>query len=140
MAWSDVAIPAVRGIFMPAQSPVAGTTRNPQLDSSPIPKPFSSFRVWIVPFFQLRQTSLHVPLHSTRDEYMTPRHLTASKRRSYNHERPIAPGCAGLWAGPQIRPLCCLQRGFKDRHPPCPRGLQGSIIAPSLGSGIFRNV
>lgn len=47
MTWPDVPVPAAAGIsyFTPAQSPPAGTAREPQSDGKPIPKLFKPLTI-----------------------------------------------------------------------------------------------
>lgn len=117
--WPDVHIKAAEGVpfYTPAQTPTAGTARDPQTSGNPIPKLFRPLTI--------RGTAFHNRLglapmcqYSADDGHITPWHLAhyggiaqrgpgmmIVEATGVVPEGRITPGCLGLWKDSQIGPL-----------------------------------
>ncbi|KAJ5320055.1 hypothetical protein PENANT_c025G01255 [Penicillium antarcticum] len=119
MTWSDAPLPAAEGIsyFTPAQSPPAGTARDPQTSGKPIPTLFKPFTIR-GQSFQNRLGLAPMCQYSADDGHMTNWHiahyggiaqrgpgLMIMEATGVLPEGRITPYCAGLWKDSQIAPL-----------------------------------
>ncbi|KAJ5353524.1 FMN-linked oxidoreductase [Penicillium brevicompactum] len=117
--WPDVHIKAAPGVpfYTPAQSPPAGTARNPQTSGKPIPKLFQPLKIRNLSF-QNRLGLAPMCQYSADDGHITPWHQThyggiaqrgpglmIIEATGVLPEGRITPGCLGLWKDSQIAPL-----------------------------------
>ncbi|OGE48380.1 hypothetical protein PENARI_c029G03340 [Penicillium arizonense] len=158
MTWPDVSVKPAEGIsyFSPAQSPPAGTARDPQTSGKPIPKLFKPLTVRGVTF-QNRLGLAPMCQYSADDGHMTPWHMAhygAIAQRGPGNmiieatgvvpEGRITPGCVGLWKDSQIAPLAQViefahSQGQKIGIQLAHAGRKASTVAPWLGGVVANN-
>ncbi|KAJ5383164.1 Aldolase-type TIM barrel [Penicillium concentricum] len=158
MTWPDVSAKPAEGIsyFTPAQSPPAGTARNPQSSGKPIPKLFKPLTVRGVTF-QNRLGLAPMCQYSADDGHMTAWHMAhygAIAQRGPGNmiieatgvvpEGRITPGCVGLWKDSQIAPLKQVvefahSQGQKIGIQLAHAGRKASTVAPWLGGVVANN-
>ncbi|KAJ5336106.1 hypothetical protein MYU51_009459 [Penicillium brevicompactum] len=158
MTWPDVSVKPAEGIsyFTPAQSPPAGTARDPQTSGKPIPKLFKPFTVRGVTF-QNRLGLAPMCQYSAEDGHMTAWHIAhygAIAQRGPGNmiieatgvvpEGRITPGCVGLWKDSQIAPLKQVvefahSQGQKIGIQLAHAGRKASTVAPWLGGVVANN-
>ncbi|KAJ5297844.1 hypothetical protein PENANT_c012G04446 [Penicillium antarcticum] len=158
MTWPDVSAKPAEGVsyFTPAQSPPAGTARDPQTSGKPIPKLFKPFTVRGVTF-QNRLGLAPMCQYSADDGHMTPWHMAhygAIAQRGPGNmiieatgvvpEGRITPGCVGLWKDSQIKPLADVvefvhSQGQKIGIQLAHAGRKASTVAPWLGGVVANN-
>ncbi|KAE8355889.1 FMN-linked oxidoreductase [Aspergillus coremiiformis] len=117
--WPDVPIEPAKGIsyFTPAQTPTAGTARNPQTSGKPIPKLFQPLTVRGVTFHN-RLGLAPMCQYSAEDGHMTPWHMAhyggiaqrgpgmmIIEATAVLPEGRLSPACVGLWKDSQIAPM-----------------------------------
>lgn len=117
--WPDVHIKLAEGVpfYTPAQSPTAGTARDPQSNGKPIPKLFRPLTVRGLTFHN-RLGLAPMCQYSADDGHITPWHqghyggiaqrgpgLMIVEATGVLPEGRITPGCLGLWKDSQIGPL-----------------------------------
>ncbi|KAE8157301.1 FMN-linked oxidoreductase [Aspergillus tamarii] len=150
--WPDVPTKPAEGIsyFTPAQTPPAGTARNPQTSGRPIPKLFQPLTVRGLTF-QNRLGLAPMCQYSADDGHMTPWHLThyggiaqrgpglmIIEATAVVPEGRITPGCVGLWKDSQIAPIKQViefahSQGQKIGIQLAHAGRKASTVAPWLG-------
>ncbi|KAE8359679.1 FMN-linked oxidoreductase [Aspergillus caelatus] len=150
--WPDVPTKPAEGIsyFTPAQTPPAGTARNPQTSGRPIPKLFQPLTVRGLTF-QNRLGLAPMCQYSAEDGHMTPWHLThyggiaqrgpglmIIEATAVVPEGRITPGCVGLWKDSQIAPIKQViefahSQGQKIGIQLAHAGRKASTVAPWLG-------
>ncbi|KAE8142803.1 FMN-linked oxidoreductase [Aspergillus pseudotamarii] len=153
--WPDVPTKPAEGIsyFTPAQTPPAGTARNPQTSGRPIPKLFQPLTVRGLTF-QNRLGLAPMCQYSADDGHMTPWHLThyggiaqrgpglmIIEATAVVPEGRITPGCVGLWKDSQIAPIKQViefahSQGQKIGIQLAHAGRKASTVAPWLGGVI----
>ncbi|OQE38025.1 hypothetical protein PENCOP_c009G00174 [Penicillium coprophilum] len=158
MTWPDVSAKPAEGIsyFTPAQTPPAGTARNPQTSGKPIPKLFKPLTIRGVTF-QNRLGLAPMCQYSAEDGHMTPWHMAhyggIAQRGPGNliieatgvvPEGRITPGCVGLWKDSQIAPLKQVvefahSQGQKIGIQLAHAGRKASTVAPWLGGVVANN-
>ncbi|EKV15578.1 2,4-dienoyl-CoA reductase [Penicillium digitatum] len=158
MTWPDVSAKPAEGIsyYTPAQSPPAGTARNPQTSGKPIPKLFKPLTIRGLTF-QNRLGMAPMCQYSADDGHMTPWHMAhygAIAQRGPGHiiieatsvvpEGRITPGCVGLWRDSQIAPLKQVvefahSQGQKIGIQLGHAGRKASTVAPWLGGVVANN-
>ncbi|OQD62925.1 hypothetical protein PENPOL_c010G10622 [Penicillium polonicum] len=158
MTWPDVSAKPAEGIsyYTPAQSPPAGTARNPQTSGKPIPKMFKPLTVRGVTF-QNRLGMAPMCQYSADDGHMTAWHIAhygAIAQRGPGHiiieatgvvpEGRITPGCVGLWKDSQIAPLKQVvefahSQGQKIGIQLAHAGRKASTVPPWLGGVVANN-
>ncbi|KAJ6089502.1 hypothetical protein N7467_004718 [Penicillium canescens] len=158
MTWPDVSVKPAEGIsyFSPAQSPPAGTARDPQTSGKPIPKLFKPLTVRGVTF-QNRLGLAPMCQYSADNGHMTPWHMAhygAIAQRGPGNmiieatgvvpEGRITPGCVGLWKDSQIAPLAQVvefahSQGQKIGIQLAHAGRKASTVAPWLGGVVANN-
>ncbi|KAJ5158973.1 Aldolase-type TIM barrel [Penicillium coprophilum] len=158
MTWPDVSTKPAEGIsyFTPAQTPPAGTARNPQTSGKPIPKLFKPLTIRGVTF-QNRLGLAPMCQYSAEDGHMTPWHMahygSIAQRGPGNMiieatgvvpEGRITPGCVGLWKDSQIAPLKQVvefahSQGQKIGIQLAHAGRKASTVAPWLGGVVANN-
>ncbi|CAG7997334.1 hypothetical protein PENNAL_c0061G04091 [Penicillium nalgiovense] len=158
MTWPDVSVKPAEGIsyFTPAQSPPAGTARDPQTSGKPIPKLFKPLTVRGVTF-QNRLGLAPMCQYSAEDGHMTAWHMAhygAIAQRGPGNmiieatgvvpEGRITPGCVGLWKDSQIAPLKQVvefahSQGQKMGIQLAHAGRKASTVAPWLGGVVANN-
>jgi 2,4-dienoyl-CoA reductase-like NADH-dependent reductase (Old Yellow Enzyme family) len=156
--WPDIPIKPAQGVpfYTPAQSPPAGTARNPQTSGKPIPKLFKPLSV--------RGTTFHnrvglAPMchYSADDGYITPWHqahyggiaqrgpgLMIIEATGVLPEGRITPGCLGLWKDSQVIPLKQVvdfahSQGQKIGLQLSHAGRKASTLPPWVGGGVTTN-
>ncbi|KAL4773309.1 FMN-linked oxidoreductase [Aspergillus nidulans var. acristatus] len=152
MAWPNVPIKAAEGIsyFTPAQSPPAGTARNPQTSGKPIPKLFQPLTIRGQKF-QNRLGVAPMCQYSAEDGHMTAWHMAhyggiaqrgpgmiIIEATGVVPEGRITPACVGLWKDSQIRPLKQVaefahSQGQKIGIQLAHAGRKASTVPPWLG-------
>ncbi|CAG7924874.1 unnamed protein product [Penicillium olsonii] len=161
--WPDVHIKAAPGVpfHTPAQSPPAGTARNPQTSGKPIPKLFQpltvrgmSFqnRLGLAPMCQYS-----APPEGATSGQMTPWHqahygsiaqrgpgLMIIEATGVLPEGRITPGCLGLWNDSQIAPLKAVvdfahSQGQKIGIQLAHAGRKASTLPPWMGGATATN-
>ncbi|KAJ5579545.1 uncharacterized protein N7459_005530 [Penicillium hispanicum] len=152
MTWPDVPVKPAEGIsyFTPAQSPPAGTARDPQTSGKPIPKLFQPLTIR-GQTFQNRVGVAPMCQYSAENGHMTPWHMahyggiamrgpgmTIIEATSVVPEGRITPGCTGLWQDSQIEPLRQIvefahSQGQKIGIQLAHSGRKGSTVPPWLG-------
>ncbi|CDM30221.1 hypothetical protein DTO013E5_8583 [Penicillium roqueforti] len=158
MTWPDVSVKPAEGIsyFTPAQSPPAGTARNPQTSGKPIPKLFEPITIRGVTFHN-RLGLAPMCQYSAEDGHMTPWHMAhyggiaqrgpgnlVIEATSVVPEGRITPGCLGLWKDSQIAPFKQVvefahSQGQKIGVQLAHAGRKASTVAPWLGGVIANN-
>ncbi|OQE10673.1 hypothetical protein PENFLA_c082G02263 [Penicillium flavigenum] len=158
MTWPDVSVKPAEGIsyFTPAQSPPAGTARDPQTSGKPIPKLFKPLTIRGVTF-QNRLGLAPMCQYSAEDGHMTAWHMAhygAIAQRGPGNmiieatgvvpEGRITPGCLGLWKDSQIAPLKQVvefahSQGQKIGIQLAHAGRKASTVAPWLGGVVANN-
>ncbi|KGO74156.1 Aldolase-type TIM barrel [Penicillium italicum] len=158
MTWPDVSAKPAEGIsyYTPAQSPPAGTARNPQTSGKPIPKLFKPLTIRGITF-QNRLGMAPMCQYSADDGHMTPWHIAhygSVAQRGPGHiiieatsvvpEGRITPGCVGLWKDSQIAPLKQVvefahSQGQKIGIQLAHAGRKASTVAPWLGGVVANN-
>ncbi|KAJ5145460.1 Aldolase-type TIM barrel [Penicillium bovifimosum] len=158
MTWPDVSAKPAEGIsyYTPAQSPPAGTARDPQTSGKPIPKLFKPLTIRGVTF-QNRLGLAPMCQYSAEDGHMTPWHLAhygAIAQRGPGSliieatgvvpEGRITPHCVGLWKDSQIAPLKQVvefahSQGQKIGIQLAHAGRKASTVAPWLGGVVANN-
>ncbi|PLB48711.1 NADH-dependent flavin oxidoreductase [Aspergillus steynii IBT 23096] len=156
--WPDIPCKPAEGTsyFTPAQSPPAGTARNPQSNGKPIPKLFSPLTIR-GQTFQNRLGLAPMCQYSAEDGHMTPWHFAhygAIAQRGPGMmiieatgvlpEGRITPGCVGLWKDSHIGPLRQVvefahSQGQKIGVQLAHAGRKASTLAPWLGGGVATN-
>ncbi|OQE15277.1 hypothetical protein PENSTE_c029G02105 [Penicillium steckii] len=152
MTWPDVPIAAAPGIsyFTPAQSPPAGTARNPQTSGKAIPKLFQPLTIR-GHTFQNRLGVAPMCQYSADDGHLTPWHMAhyggiaqrgpgmiIIEATGVVPEGRITPGCVGLWKDSQIAPLKQVvefahSQGQKIGIQLAHAGRKASTVPPWLG-------
>lgn len=152
MTWPDVPVKPAEGIsyFTPAQSPPAGTARDPQTSGKPIPKLFQPLTIR-GRAFQNRLGVAPMCQYSAEDGHMTPWHMAhyggiaqrgpgmiIIEAAGVVPEGRITPGCVGLWKDSQIGPLKQViefahSQGQKIGIQLAHAGRKASTVAPWLG-------
>ncbi|XHG07128.1 hypothetical protein AWENTII_010287 [Aspergillus wentii] len=152
MTWPDVPVKPAEGVsfFTPAQSPPAGTARNPQTSGKAIPKLFQPLTVR-GQTFQNRLGLAPMCQYSADDGHMTPWHvahyggiaqrgpgLMIIEATGVLPEGRITPGCVGLWKDSQIATLKQIvefahSQGQKIGIQLAHAGRKASTVAPWLG-------
>ncbi|OGM42168.1 NADH-dependent flavin oxidoreductase [Aspergillus bombycis] len=150
--WPDIPCKPAEGIpfFTPAQSPPAGTARDPQTSGKPIPKLFRPLTIR-GQTFQNRLGLAPMCQYSADDGHMTPWHLThyggiaqrgpglmIIEATAVVPEGRITPGCVGLWRDSQ---KAMLQQVVEFAHSQGQKigiqlahaGRKASTVAPWLG-------
>ncbi|OQD77115.1 hypothetical protein PENDEC_c003G04842 [Penicillium decumbens] len=152
MTWPDVPTKPAEGIsfYTPAQSPPAGTARDPQTSGKPIPKLFKPLTVRGLSI-QNRLGVAPMCQYSADDGHMTPWHLAhyggiaqrgpgmiIIEATAVQAEGRITPGCVGLWKDSQIAPLKQVvefthSQGQKIGIQLAHAGRKASTVPPWLG-------
>ncbi|KAJ5589631.1 hypothetical protein N7537_012309 [Penicillium hordei] len=152
MAWPNVRINPAEGIsyFTPAQSPPAGTARNPQTSGKPIPKLFQPLTIR-GQTFQNRLGVAPMCQYSADDGHMTAWHMAhyggiaqrgpgmiIIEATGVLPEGRITPACLGLWKDSQIAPLKQVvefahSQGQKIGIQLAHAGCKASTVPPWLG-------
>ncbi|KAL4921266.1 NADH-dependent flavin oxidoreductase [Aspergillus aurantiobrunneus] len=156
--WPDIPVRPAEGIsyFTPAQSPPAGTARNPQSSGAPIPKLFQPLTIRGQTFHN-RLGLAPMCQYSAEDGHMTPWHwahygaiaqrgpgLMTIEATGVLPEGRITPGCVGLWKDSQIAPIRHViefahSQGQKIGVQLAHAGGKASTVAPWLGGGTATN-
>ncbi|KAJ5119191.1 hypothetical protein N7448_010897 [Penicillium atrosanguineum] len=152
MTWPDVPTKPAEGIsyFTPAQSPPAGTARNPQTSGKSIPKLFQPLTIR-GKNFQNRLGVAPMCQYSADDGHMTAWHMAhyggiaqrgpgmiIIEATAVVPEGRITPGCVGLWKDSQIAPLKQVvefahSQGQKIGIQLAHAGRKASTVPPWLG-------
>ncbi|KAL3473410.1 NADH-dependent flavin oxidoreductase [Aspergillus californicus] len=154
-SWPDIPTEPAKGIsfFTPAQSPTAGTARNPQTSGKPIPKLFTPLTIRGKTFHNRIGLSA-MGLCSADDGHMTPWHfahygaiaqrgpgLMIIESCNILPTARLTAGCAGLWKDSQIKPMADIIEfahsqgqfiGVQLGH----AGRKASAVPPWLGGGV----
>ncbi|OKL56266.1 hypothetical protein UA08_08460 [Talaromyces atroroseus] len=153
--WPDIPTEPAAGIsyFTPAQSPPAGTARNPQSSGKPIPQLFRPLTIR-GQTFQNRLGLAPMCQYSADDGHMTPWHLAhyggiaqrgpgmmIIEATGVLPEGRITPSCVGLWKDSQIAPIRQVvefahSQGQKIGIQLAHAGRKASTVPPWLGGGI----
>ncbi|RAK81191.1 NADH:flavin oxidoreductase/NADH oxidase [Aspergillus fijiensis CBS 313.89] len=156
--WPDVPVQAAPGVsfYTPAQTPPAGTARNPQSSGKPIPKLFQPLTIR-GQTFQNRLGLAPMCQYSADDGHMTPWHTThyggiaqrgpgmmIIEATGVVPEGRITPGCVGLWKDSQIEPIRQViefahSQGQKIGIQLAHAGRKASTLPPWLGGGVATN-
>ncbi|KAL2823270.1 FMN-linked oxidoreductase [Aspergillus cavernicola] len=151
-SWPDVPVKPAKGVsfFTPAQSPPAGTARNPQTNQKPIPKLFQPLTIR-GQTFQNRLGLAPMCQYSAEDGHMTPWHLAhyggiaqrgpgmmIIEATAVVPEGRITPGCVGLWKDSQVPMLKQVvefahSQGQKIGIQLAHAGRKASTVPPWLG-------
>lgn len=153
--WPDIPIKPAEGVpfYTPAQSPPAGTARNPQTSGRAIPKLFQPLTVRGLTF-QNRLALAPMCQYSADDGHMTPWHtahyggiaqrgpgLMIIEATGVVSEGRITPGCVGLWKDSQIAPIKQVidfghSQGQKIGIQLAHAGRKASTLPPWVGGGV----
>lgn len=153
--WPDIPIKPAEGVpfYTPAQSPPAGTARNPQTSGRAIPKLFQPLTVRGLTF-QNRLALAPMCQYSADDGHMTPWHtahyggiaqrgpgLMIIEATGVASEGRITPGCVGLWKDSQIAPIKQVidfghSQGQKIGIQLAHAGRKASTLPPWVGGGV----
>ncbi|PYH80254.1 NADH-dependent flavin oxidoreductase [Aspergillus uvarum CBS 121591] len=156
--WPDVPVKPAPGVsfYTPAQTPPAGTARNPQTSGKPIPKLFQPLTIR-GQTFQNRLGLAPMCQYSADDGHMTPWHTThyggiaqrgpgmmIIEATGVVPEGRITPGCVGLWKDSQIEPIRQViefahSQGQKIGIQLAHAGRKASTLPPWLGGGVATN-
>ncbi|PYI24450.1 NADH-dependent flavin oxidoreductase [Aspergillus violaceofuscus CBS 115571] len=156
--WPDVPVKPAPGVsfYTPAQTPPAGTARNPQTSGKPIPKLFQPLTIR-GQTFQNRLGLAPMCQYSADDGHMTPWHTThyggiaqrgpgmmIIEATAVVAEGRITPGCVGLWKDSQIAPMRQViefahSQGQKIGIQLAHAGRKASTLPPWLGGGVATN-
>ncbi|KAJ5101399.1 hypothetical protein NUU61_003621 [Penicillium alfredii] len=152
--WPDIHIQPAKGVpfYTPAQTPAAGTARDPQTSGKPIPKLFRPFTIRGTTF-QNRLALAPMCQYSADDGHITPWHqahyggiaqrgpgLMIVEATGVSPEGRITPGCLGLWKDSQIGPLKQVidfahSQGQKIGVQLAHAGRKASTLPPWVGGG-----
>ncbi|KAJ5884765.1 hypothetical protein N7495_009275 [Penicillium taxi] len=158
MSWPDVPTPAAQGVsfYTPAQSPAAGTARNPQSSGKPIPTLFKPLtirgltfqnRIGVAPMCQYSADNGHIT-HWHMAHYggiaMRGPGMIIMEAIAVLPEGRITPGDVGLWQDSQIAPLKQViefahSQGQKIGIQLAHAGRKASSTPPWLGGGVATN-
>lgn len=154
--WPSIPIKPAQGVpfYTPAQSPPAGTARNPQTNGKPIPKLFHPLTIRNLTM-QNRLALAPMCQYSAEDGHMTPWHsahyggiaqrgpggVMIIEATGVVPEGRITPGCVGLWKDSQIAPIkevidFAHSQGQKIGIQLAHAGRKASTLPPWVGGGV----